>query len=383
MRELRRIIFWQPIDSPHQDAFLEAVAEQFDGELVLGVERPFPVKLARQGWRAPEHRLVKVVDIALPDNHAALASHSSSDSLHVFSGFFSHPLVWAGFRKLAASPARLAIYSEAPEQPPLTGWLKRLRGRLLAARWAGRFDFILAIGGVGREFFDAAGFPREKIVPFGYFLDVPPLPAEEPAVVARADGPFRFVSAGQLIHRKGIDLLVDACATLPTAGWQLDVYGDGPERAALERRAAGHGLRNRIAFQGTIPNADLQRTLAAADCVVLPSRFDGWGMLVSEALAAGTPVICTDRCGSADLVRAGDQREHRPCGRVARVTIDSLSAALARALVDGPPTVELRHRCHAAAVANSPSAAARRFLAAAAGTVPKPLAHCSPSFLVA
>jgi glycosyltransferase involved in cell wall biosynthesis len=297
--KIDRIIFWQPFASPHQEAFLEAVAEQFPGEVILGVESDLPPERIAQGWRKPEHNRVRVVDISNPENHAALASHRGPDSLHVFTGFFSHPLVWAGFHKLKSSQARLAIYSEAPEQPWYTGWLKRLRGRWLAARYAKRFVFVLAIGGIGGEFFERIGFPQEKIVPFGYYLAVPPLPAE-PA--QPHDDVFRFVSAGQLIHRKGIDLLIKACESLPQSGWHLDIYGDGPERRSLEQLACRRGLADRITFHGMVKNAAVQTAIAAADCAVLPSRFDGWGALVNESLTAGTPVICTDRCGAAIVV---------------------------------------------------------------------------------
>jgi len=374
---LSRIIFWQPIDSPHQDEFLEAVAARFAGEVILGVERPFPQALAAQGWRAPAHGLVKVVNISRPAHHAALAAHTGEDSLHVFSGFFSHPLVWAGFRKLAPSPARLAIYSEAPEQPLLTGWLKRLRGRLLAARWADRIAFVLAIGGTGHKFFNAVGFPAEKIVPFGYYLAAPPLAPESP--ISKLGGPFRFISAGQLIRRKGVDLLIEACVSLPQTGWQLDIYGDGPERAALERLVAGRGLADRIVFHGTIPNKLLREVLAAADCAVLPSRFDGWGMLVSEALAAGTPAICTDRCGSADLLR-----QCQMAWAVAAPDVTELSAALARTLAAGPPSAASRRRVHeSAALAGSVVAGASCLVDVVHDTVTEPLIRRSPAILSA
>ena len=358
MPALTRIVFWQPIDSPHQDALLEAVAERFQGEVILGVEQPFPADRAAQGWPRPVHRLVKVADISRPEQHAALASHGGPDTLHVFSGFFSHPLVWAGFRRLAASQARLAIYSEAPEQPPHTGFVKRLRGRFLAARWARRVAFVLAVGGVGVEFFTRTGFPRATIVPFGYFLAPAPLP--EPAPRDPADTTVRFLSAGQLIHRKGIDLLIAACATLPPAGWRLDVYGDGPERPRLEAQAARAGLSGRITFHGAAPNVEVRRSLAAADYAVVPSRFDGWGMLVNEALAVGTPVICTDRCGAAAFPGM--------CGLEATApapTSAALARELAAAVTAGGPPPEIRARL-AAAVRDRGSAAAgaERLLAA-------------------
>jgi glycosyltransferase involved in cell wall biosynthesis len=347
-----RIIFWQPFASPHQEAFLEAVAEQFPGEVILGVEQDLPAKRAAQGWRKTVHARVKVVDISIPSNHTALASHRGSDSLHVFTGFFSHPLVWAAFHKLKSSQARLAIYSEAPEQPLLTGWLKRLRGRWLAARYAKRLAFVLAVGGVGCEFFDRIGFPKEKIIPFGYYLAVPPLAA---AADSRPKDTFRFISAGQLIHRKGIDLLIEACATLPKTGWHLDIYGDGPDRRSLEQLAARLGLADRVTFHGMVSSDAVQKALAMADCAVLPSRFDGWGTLVNEALAAGTPAICTSSCGSATLLADIP-------GAITPAAAEPLAAALSHALKVGVAGPARREQFHDAVAAHgSAEIAAHRF----------------------
>jgi glycosyltransferase involved in cell wall biosynthesis len=359
---ISRIVFWQPIASPHQEAFLEAVARQFTGEVILAVERDLPAERRAQGWRQPSHTNVKVIDISIPANHAALAAHATATSLHVFSGFFSHPLVWAGFRKLAGSEARLAIMSEAPEQTFLTGWLKRLRGKVLAARWASRFAFVLAIGGVGCDFFERIGFPQEKIVPFGYYLDVQPL--AKATAARRADGVIGFVSAGQLIRRKGIDLLVKACSTLPTAGWRLDIYGDGPERQALERLVGQLQLAERVMFHGVIPSDAVRAVLSEADCAVLPSRFDGWGMLVNESLAVGTPVICTDACGGAAIVKDEQSGCVVPSDRVA-----PLAAALANAMAKGPVAFQTRGVISQSAFLQAtPVRAASRFLGMLAGT---------------
>jgi glycosyltransferase involved in cell wall biosynthesis len=353
-----QLIFWQPIASPHQEAFLEAVAERCAAahgvEVILGVERDLPPERSAQGWRRTRHKHLKVVDISIPANHAALTAHDTAASLHVFSGFFSHPLVWSGFRKLAPTTARLAIFSEAPEQPWQTGWLKRLRGRVLAARWARRFAFVLAIGGVGCEFFRRIGFPKEKIVPFGYYLDVPPLAA---ASSQPADGIVRVVSAGQLIRRKGIDLLVQACGELPAAGWRLDVYGDGPERQRLEQLARSLALEDRVTFHGVVSNDAVRDSLKHADVAVLPSRFDGWGMLVSESLAAGTPVIGTASCGAAVLVSSA------LVGSVVQPgSVGPLRAALADAIARGPVQPEDRAAIHADTATHMSAAwAAARF----------------------
>jgi glycosyltransferase involved in cell wall biosynthesis len=358
---VRRIVFWQPIDSPHQDAFLEAVGRRFSGEVILGVERRLPTDRAAQGWPEPRHEVVRLEDISLPVSHAALATHGEPESLHVFSGLMSHPLVWAGFRQLANTNARMAIYSEAPEQPPLTGWIKRLRGRLIARRWAWRFAFVLAIGTVGRDFFRRIGWPPERIVPFGYFS----LPHTDPPPPVRPDhaSTFRLVSAGQLIRRKGIDLILKGCSGLPSSGWQLDIYGDGPERFRLKRLAAALGLGERVSFHGTVANELLLRAIAAADGTILPSRFDGWGMLVSESLALGTPAICTTQCGAALLADHGDWRDAGPPPLVvAAPTADGLATAIRSLVSAGQPSEARRALIRRGMAPASPDAAAARFL---------------------
>lgn len=349
-----RIIFWQPFASPHQEAFLEAVAEQFPGEVILGVERDLPPERVAQGWQRPNHKKVRVVDISVLKNHAWLANYRDADSLHVFTGFFSHPLVWSGFRKLASSEAKLAIYSEAPEQPLLTGWIKLLRGRLLARRWESRFEFVLAIGGVGCQFFQAIGFPNEKTVPFGYYLNVPPLSADRP--VREDDGVVRFISAGQLIYRKGIDLLIKACASLPASGWRLDIYGDGPDRRSLDRLTARLRFGSRITFHGSVTNIIVQQALAMADCAVLPSRFDGWGALVNESLACGTPVICSSKCGAASLIETAE------CGAVfPSCSIAMLGERLREAAQAAQVSRERRKHVHAVAASRMSGQAAAAF----------------------
>lgn len=357
---LHRIVFWQPFASPHQEAFLEAVAEQFAGEVILGVERAdLPPARVAQGWRRPQHVRVRVVDISQPANHAALAAHRDSDSLHVFTGFFSHPLVWSGFHELASSRARLAIYSEAPEQPLLTGWIKRARGRMLAARWARRIAFVLAVGGVGCEFFARIGFPADRIVPFGYYLPAPPLSGNDPQPCGDT---FTFISAGQLVRRKGVDLLIDACSRLPPSGWGLHIFGDGVDRRHLERLVRRRGLENLVTFHGAARNSVVQDALSVSDCAVLPSRFDGWGALVSEALGAGTPCICTSACGAASAAREVAGRDSQVCAPSVRGLAAALAAALSGGKVSAARRLLIRDT---AADLLSPARAAGRFLSLA------------------
>ncbi len=357
----RRLVFWQPIVSPHQRDFLEALAAAFPGEVTLAAERGLPEERIAMGWPPVVHDRVRVVDASQPEAFERTLRHDGPDTLHLFSGFFSHAIVWRAFRRLVPSAARLAMISEAPEQRPATGWIKRLRGRWLVRRYAPRLEFALVMGAVGRRFFEATGFPTEKIVPFGYFLPVPERPWPPAPPQTEAGGPVRFLAAGQFIRRKGFDLLVEALAGLPAEGWECTIRGEGPWRRRLER--ASRSVATRLRLPCPVPNAELRAEIAAADRVVVPSRHDGWAMLVNEALVAGTPVICSDACGAADLIDAP------AAGVVVRAgDVAALTAALRGAITEGRVDGARRVAAHEVAARHGVAAAVATFLTTIGGT---------------
>ncbi len=118
------------------------------------------------------------------------------------------------------------------------------------------------------------------------------------------------VCVGQLVPIKGLGFLVDAWAELAGRGRlgphdRLVLLGDGPCRAALERRAAAAGLAGRVHFAGALCQADVARWIGAASLLCLPSLNEGTPNVVVEALASGVPVVASRVGGVPDLVRDG------------------------------------------------------------------------------
>ena len=120
--------------------------------------------------------------------------------------------------------------------------------------------------------------------------------------------PVRLVTLGRLSREKGHDVLLRAVAGLRDRGSRmtLDLVGDGPERVALEALAAELGLGAIVTFRGQLLDADVARAYAAADAFVLPSRSEGFGVALVEAMATGLPVVATRSGGPEDIVLAGD-----------------------------------------------------------------------------
>jgi glycosyltransferase involved in cell wall biosynthesis len=114
-----------------------------------------------------------------------------------------------------------------------------------------------------------------------------------------------IVSLGRLRRQKGHDVALRAMAIVarrvPDA--VMLVVGDGPERAKLKALHARLGLEGKAVFVGQRP--DVARVLAAADCLVAPSRYEGFGLAAAEAMASGLPVIAS-RIDSLPEVIADD-----------------------------------------------------------------------------
>jgi 2-deoxystreptamine N-acetyl-D-glucosaminyltransferase/2-deoxystreptamine glucosyltransferase len=112
----------------------------------------------------------------------------------------------------------------------------------------------------------------------------------------------RVAYVGRLAAQKNVGVLIEAFARCPGAA-SLVVVGDGPCRAALERRA--RASRREVRFTGFIDHARIPGVLRHVDVLVLPSAYEELGSVLVEAMATGLPVVASDVGGIPDLVRDG------------------------------------------------------------------------------
>lgn len=152
-----------------------------------------------------------------------------------------------------------------------------------------------------------------------------------------------LVAAGRLTHQKGFDMLIDAFAQAcgPHPHWQLQIWGEGPLRQALEDRVANLGLADRIVLPGNSrrPGGWLEGAMA----MVLSSRYEGFPNVLGEAMADGLPVVAFDCAfGPGEMIEDAVTGLLVPAGDVA-----ALAGALERIMADA----RLRERLGKAAVA--------------------------------
>jgi glycosyltransferase involved in cell wall biosynthesis len=177
------------------------------------------------------------------------------------------------------------------------------------------------------------------------------LPGTDPAprtLQAGGGEALRLLAVGSVIPRKGYDILVEALAAIADRRWSLTIAGSlayAPRTVAdLRARIARAGLAGRISLVGAIASEGLADLYGRTDLFVMPSLYEGYGMVLTEALARGLPIVCTlSGAGAEALPDAAALKV--PAGDAA-----ALAKALAR-LIDAP--AERQRRADAAWAAAS------------------------------
>jgi len=285
------------------------------------------------GWQVPDMQGVRLRVVLDSVAINILVQEASPRSVHICQGIRGNGTISIAQRALTRRGLRQWVVMETVDDAGVVGMLKRWE---YARQFRGKgrsLEGVLATGHKTMDWIIDRGMSARRVYPFAYFL--PDVGMPEPKR-QRQPGPFRFLFVGQFILRKRFDLLVHALRALMDREFQLLVVGAGPREKHL-RRLAESALPDRVNWLGRRPQAEVLPIMRQADCLVLPSRHDGWGAAICEAMMAGTPVICSDACGAAGVVKASGvgavfQSDH----------CHELRAKLVEQFKSGPSTTEDR-----------------------------------------
>lgn len=245
----------------------------------------------------------------------------------------------------------VTVETDTPLPVGLPLW-KRVVKRLLYPLLFNLPDVFLPGGKRQAAYLRCYGVAEERIVPANMTVDVAAISRHVDGIdaVRRAkirqdlglmDGATVYLYVGRMEPHKGLQELLEAFGCLSAVGAPsaLLLVGDGSMNDMLDRAAAADP---RIRWPGRLTGTALLDAYAAADVFVLASRFEPWGLVVNEAMAAGLPVIATERVGCVDdLIVEGET------GRVAPAeSADALAAAMEALLVDRPLRDNMARSAH-------------------------------------
>jgi glycosyltransferase involved in cell wall biosynthesis len=291
-----RLFVWQNMLSHLQSAHVRALANRGIDVTIVGMDELSPERRAL-GWTIPDFGKARAIASPTWEQTLTLVSESGQ-GIHLLAG-------WRGMRygtqllaELEKRSARIGLLTEGCNGRGWRGLVRRSMYWKDALIHRSRLDFILAMGTQGAAWFRQCGYPVRKLYPYGYYTERPAASAAS----SRDDDVFELIYLGQCVDRKGLDIALRALAGITGLKWRLHVIGSGPAAQPWRSLAEDLGIGARVSFTAALPYQDAMARLAKSDLLLLPSRYDGWGAVVNEALMLGVPVVCSDSCGAKDLL---------------------------------------------------------------------------------
>lgn len=306
----RRILFLTVIPSPYQRQLFDRLSKS----QVLEVRvLYYAIGAHDRQWEHPElaeyesvmpGRQLRWLGGSAYCNPRVLRSLFDAKADIVVVSDYSVPTAQIAMRALGMRRNSWIFWGEAPgfnQRGPIGSFMRRRLQAPLSTATA-----IAAIGSKAVSAYEEL-FPGKTVFNIPYFCELATYEDARRRRPATADATVDILFSGQLIARKGCDILLSAFSKVASRQPQarLLLLGDGPQRAILEGMVPD-AMRDRVVFLGHREPHELPDIFAAADVFCLPSRHDGWGVVINEAIGAGLPVVVSEAVGAGyDLVRDG------------------------------------------------------------------------------
>jgi glycosyltransferase involved in cell wall biosynthesis len=290
------IVFWMNIPSIHMAPLAKSLADDFGKRVLVVVFKELTQHEAQRGWSTFDYGRAELLVLTSSEERLALLEATRSAPMHFFGGLGAYPELSEVMQKLTAGVhGKIGVFSESIDPRGVSGFLRKMRFRFLRKQLLKSVDTLFVTGTLARLQFQRLGCPDSKMALFGYF-------AEEALLRPDAKTPLKVIYVGSFISLKNT-LLIARSLNFLSGKIELTVVGTGPVLPKfLQHIASFPAMLARFNYIPTVPNNKIQALIAENDVLVLPSKYDGWGVTVNEALLVGTKVLVTKAAGSEVLV---------------------------------------------------------------------------------
>jgi len=301
---MQKLLLITYIPSPYQVEFFNAIAQANQYDLQVAYLYPnCDVPIAKE-WKQKNIEHCSIILNDSVSNYKQLSRDLDQSDLVIFN-YYRHPKISALINRCIRLNKAWCFWGERPgcKHSGFLGWLYRYwkLGQLHHSNAA-----IWGVGSWGIKQYQKEFGQGRLYFNLPYFSDLTRFATSRYQVQALKKTKRVFLYSGALIKRKGVDLMSSAfCRLAHDLNYvELIFLGDGDLRSELEQQLAPY--QNRVKFLGFQPWEKLPNYYSQADILCVPSRYDGWGLVVPEGLAAGLPVIATNQTGAAlDLIHDG------------------------------------------------------------------------------
>jgi glycosyltransferase involved in cell wall biosynthesis len=298
------IHIWMNIPSFHQNDLFNELNKQFEKFMVV-YARTCDLDRQAQGWQDGniQHYESKIIGKDLKIWQLARYVFQNRKATHIVNGIWLEPSFFMTIVFLNIFGANFFIYSEAPNPSKKRTIFKKITLALLVKPIAKLLIFrakgVLAVSEFAVEHFKSLGVKSERIYRFGYFRNIQKV-FTKPQLYPRT----KLIFVGQLIERKGVQTLLKAIKQITEKrnDFHLTIIGKGELEPTLRNYIECNQLQKLVNFQGIIMSENVTNYISKADLLILPSLFDGWGMVINEALLCDVPVLVSDQCGAKELI---------------------------------------------------------------------------------
>ncbi|MDR2346348.1 MAG: glycosyltransferase [Planctomycetaceae bacterium] len=326
------IVCWLAFPCHYYTGIFRELAHLWQGKITAVFEHKTNSMYKGLNLQSPELGKINSIYLDQTNDSSSLARDiitANANAIHIYLSFQPREKFFQLCipQIIKTTDTKLVIFSERPRQYTFfMGLARELNYRLNALKYRSKVSAILALGNLGAAAFNRFGFNETKIFPMLYCVDqsiTQPItqPALQPITITQQtissrqikseQEPIRFIHlAGLQEHyRKGLDLIFKAFSSLQNLNWTCDILGFD-RTVQLSDQIRSMGLEQKIHFLGKCTNTEVFEYIQKNDILLLPSRHDGWGVAIAEAIFCGLGTIASDNVGSKDLI------EGFQCGQI-------------------------------------------------------------------
>lgn len=299
------IVFWLDFPLFHISPLIKSLSQENINVIVI-CENPIPKYRLDMGFTTPDFGNATLYFEPSDDERRDLVFNNSCvNTAHVFHGLRGTKKNFKSFKKLVNNKCSVGLYFEyLPTNKRIKLFLRRFYYKLFFLKNKNKIDFMLALGETGKANYIDLGFPRNKIFAYNYFIE-DSYPSLERNIIKKNSSDIKILFVGTLNETKNVMLLINSFNELAELYDNISItfIGEGELKKDLNKYIKIHNLSNKVRILPYVSNIDLKVFYLDHDFFVLPSRWDGWGVVAVEAIANGLPVVISNTCGSSSIIK--------------------------------------------------------------------------------